>query len=297
MSALRTILQAALLAAVASGAGAQEGVGEGCERLSPRADRRYIDAMAVEFHRFDSAIVAMIGDGRMTLSAQHDALRSAAGSRATEVIARATSGRVQRADGDSLRAAVSRYMDLVSPAIPEGSVPDQYYTIQCDFIARFKEGAEEQLRQWEVRYGPSSERLNIVEVVVEQWLFSRAAQGPLRGPARVEPILRLQAIGYQWDKQFERMYPSSPTAQVGFSYYLLADNALARAINHVGIAAAWQRDYATDRTLVGGVLHVQKFDIGLLCTSGCADHVVLASSNLSVLERYWERLRAQRAAK
>lgn len=177
------------------------------------------------------------------------------------------------------------YNDQLPPAIRRLFCP-----IETSYLLLTMTELENHDMQMEVRYGKLSERLNIAEMLLDQWMSRKLGSGQLREPPRLEWILRVQVVGYQYDSRIDQFRPSSPTYQLGASYYLFGKGS--GLINHIGLAAAYQRDLSVGGDLWGGVLHVRDYDFGVLCPKGnCRDYVIVASKNFSALAGTWTKLR------
>ncbi len=128
-----------------------------------------------------------------------------------------------------------------------------------------KTGLDQRLSAYNTRFGPDSEPINVVELLISQ----KALPGNEAGPAAWEPILRVEAVG---------ITTSGPgltsTFQTGMNYYFL-DGKPPKALqwltisNHVGVAAMLQY---LDRPGVlalkgrpsfGMMLHLDRKEIGV----------------------------------
>lgn len=146
---------------------------------------------------------------------------------------------------------------------------------------------DEYYRRFFIKYGENSERLNWLEMLLTEAAFTRAPTGQrVVMPSPWEWIVREQVIGFQYSSQLEKAYPSSPITQIGLTYYLYGDGRLSRLLDHVGVAAAYQRDAITSTNLVGAVLHVHRLDVGFFCPRAKCAHPVFATSvNAQVIRR------------
>jgi hypothetical protein len=117
--------------------------------------------------------------------------------------------------------------------------------------------------------------------------FTRSPMGQqVVMPSPWEWIVREQIIGFQYSAQLEKAYPSSPITQIGLTYYLYGDGRVSRLLDHVGLAAAYQRDAMTSTNLFGAVLHVHRLDVGFFCPRAkCADPVLATSVNAQIIRR------------
>jgi hypothetical protein len=139
-------------------------------------------------------------------------------------------------------------------------------------------------RKFFVKYGGSSERLNIVEIYLNERLFTRAPMGELaRGPRRGEPIVRMTTLGYQWYADSSRARPSSPIYEVGMTWYIFGG--LLAPLNHIGVAAAYEHDLVLGTNIGGFALHLGRFEIVGMCDAlrGCANHVLALSKNVQLI--------------
>jgi hypothetical protein len=151
------------------------------------------------------------------------------------------------------------------------------------------ENLGEYFRKFEIRYGGLSEKLNLLEAFLNKAFFSPETTGSeLNYPKPLEPILRIQSVGYQYNTDSQQMLPSSPVFQAGLSYYFLQQDGLFRSIgdkiHHIGIAGALQYDLFTETWLTGGVMHIRNFDIGLLYNADQKQTVVMASFNVQLIK-------------
>ncbi len=168
-----------------------------------------------------------------------------------------------------------------------GDDNEEYSTISNDYIrpfseitlGRLKAESDDYFRKFEVKYGKSSEKLNFVEVFLANTLFKTKALGAeINPPNPWEPIFRVKALAYQYYAGEDTPIPSSPTYQIGLTKYLYANTSMAKKLNHIGIAAAYQYDLTNKHNLIGGMLHISNYDIGVLFDTDDSNNVVIAAS-------------------
>ncbi|MEO6444363.1 MAG: hypothetical protein ABIZ91_17695 [Gemmatimonadaceae bacterium] len=255
----------------------------------------YYDHLERLFVRLDSAFLAQLQSGEATLD---DATRTRfdeARMHVVEAFDRITNSRAQRFSALALFDELGAYPDFVGAGYGGGTPPAALQEMLCPisiaYLRLLREEVDEHGRRLSIRYGEDSERLNIVEMLLNEWTASRAPMGKLRDPSSWEWILRMQTLGYQYRRDTRALQPSFPVFQLGTTYYFYGKGRFARTVHHLGLAAAYERDVTNQRHLVGAMLHIQQFDIGVLCASGCRDHVVVASRNFSLVGDAWANLR------
>jgi len=128
-----------------------------------------------------------------------------------------------------------------------------------------KAGLEQRLSAYQTRFGPESEPINVLELLISQkWL-----PGDEAGPAPWEPILRVEAVGIT-----TRGSGLTSTIQTGMNYYFL-DGKPPKPLqwltvsNHVGVAAMLQ--YLDKpgvlelrgRPSFGVIVHLDRKEIGV----------------------------------
>lgn len=128
-----------------------------------------------------------------------------------------------------------------------------------------KAGLEQRLTAYKTRFGPDSEPINVLELLISQ----KALPGNEAGPAPWEPILRMEAVG---------VTTSGPgltsTIQTGMNYYFLNGQPpkplqWLTVSNHVGVAAMLQyldRPGVLElkgRPSFGVMLHLDRKEIGV----------------------------------
>jgi hypothetical protein len=157
------------------------------------------------------------------------------------------------------------------------------------FLDHLSQQNQEFYRQFFVKYGSASERLNLLEAAILNEYFSGEPTGISEGSISPwEPVARIQVVGYQWALESNIVRPSSPTAQLGITYYFFGSGTWERALHHVGVAAAYQYVLGEGRNLGGLVAHVRTFDFGLLCSSwSCEEPVLLTSVNLQLFQGFF----------
>jgi len=193
-------------------------------------------------------------------------------------------------------ADLGAYQDFVRAGFSGGTPPPEIERLLCPLRTSYIRWVRDQLAEHErklnIRHGALSERLNVVEMLLNEWMSRKSAMGALRDPPHFEWILRAQVVGFQYEQRAGHIRPGSPTYQVGTSYYFFGDNGFMKWLNHVGVAAAYQHDLVNREDLYGGVLHVQQYDIGFLCPRRtCKDWTIVASKNLSFLPGTWVKMR------
>jgi hypothetical protein len=126
-------------------------------------------------------------------------------------------------------------------------------------------GVDERLSAYQTRYGPDSEPINIVELLIGEKFLT----GDESGPSAWEPILRLSAVQIT-----TRGSGLTSSFQIGANYYFV--NGVPKPLglvglsNHIGLAAALQ--YLDDpavfdfkgRPSFGAVLHADRKEIGVM---------------------------------
>jgi hypothetical protein len=145
---------------------------------------------------------------------------------------------------------------------------------------------DEYYRRFFIKYGSSSERLNWIEMILTEAMFTPTpvSQG-VNMPTHWEWILREQIIGYQYESTLKSFRPSSPVSQLGLSYYLFGKGTVAKLLNHVGVAGAYQHDLTLGTDLYGAVLHVNRVDFGYFCERKCVKPVWATSLNVQLIRR------------
>ncbi len=204
--------------------------------------------------------------------------------------------RARPGDPSRVKASLTDYFRMVRAMFPTGSYPPGYNryrnAITGSFLNALSGDLEEYDRRFAIRYGPDSEPLNIVEMVLVQ-ITSPAPRGAqVRLPGHWEPIARIQLFGYQYDTGGNELVPSSPVAQLGLTYYLYGDSWLAGKLHHIGLAAAYQRDLVNGVNLAGGVIQVAGWDAGAFCDiEACDEPVFMLSRSISAFTDLWTRAR------
>ena len=149
----------------------------------------------------------------------------------------------------------------------------------------FDKDLKEYFRRLDIRYGEYSEKLNLLETAISNAFFSpRTTGSQINYPKVLEPILRIQTVGYQYYDETSEFLPSSPIFQAGFSFYLYGNTKFQNWVNHIGIAAAYERDLITDSNYFGGMLHIRNFDIGLLYDPDTNQQILAASFNVQLIK-------------
>lgn len=158
-------------------------------------------------------------------------------------------------------------------------------TITVVFVGHLAQLNAEYYRRFFIKYGKTSERLNLLEGMLLNRAFSTVPAGnPERQISRWEPIARLQVVGYEWDSGTKDVRPSPPVIQGGLSYYLFGEGKAQRWINHLGGAVAYQPAWSGGSGWWGFMGHVRNVDIGLLCSSlRCRSSQILTSVNVQVV--------------
>ena len=256
----------------------------------------FFDKLGAAFERLDSAMTAELAAGAATLTAVKLEEMRLLATQARNAFAQIEKKRSGGGLEPILWTTLGDYKDYVDLAYDPNPPPAPIQQLICPLLDSYISVTQQQLadheRRFKVRYGESSERLNIAEILLTEIFQEPRAMGPLRSPGRWEPILRVQALGIHYDLAAEQLRPTSPIYQAGTAFYLYEDNKFSRAINHIGLAYAYQVDLTTKAKLRGGILHVSTFDLGLLCPdTGCDDGVLVASKNLSALPEVWTYLR------
>ena len=160
--------------------------------------------------------------------------------------------------------------------------------INRKFRKVLQENIREYYRKFFIKYGKRSERLNILEILFNNWVFSPKPQGSgIAPPYSWEPILRMSVLGYQFYIDDRKFVPSSPIYQLGLTKYLFARNSFSKWVNHIGLAGAFQYDLAFKRRLWGGVLHIRTFDIALFIAEKTDDFVIAASFNFQIIKKFF----------
>jgi hypothetical protein len=141
---------------------------------------------------------------------------------------------------------------------------------------------ENTLSDFEARYGPQSDRINLLELLLINTLLS----GDRNGPSPWEPILRISPVCY--DVTSNRFIKS---AQIGMSFYFLHDSpAWLRTLNHCG-AAFLLADPVNDKVywldpkkLSPGVMaHVGKYEAGFLYDRNLHEWKVIGTVNFQII--------------
>lgn len=159
------------------------------------------------------------------------------------------------------------------------------YPIQKIQNEIFDKDLKEYFKRLDIRYGEDSEKLNLLEIALSNAFFSpRTTGSQINYPKVTEPILRMQAVGYQYYGDSEEFLPSSPIFQAGLSFYLYGDTKFQKWVNHIGIAAAYERDLITNSNYFGGMLHIKTFDIGLLYDPETKEKILAASFNVQLIK-------------
>ncbi len=124
---------------------------------------------------------------------------------------------------------------------------------------------EKSLQNFERRYGENSEKINVIELMVVNWV--PPFRGTTNGPSPWEPILRVTPVCYDiTDNKFIK------AAQIGINYYFLEDSfPLLKWLHHLGLAFVvgdtenhpiYQVDI--NKLSFGALLHLGKYQLGLL---------------------------------
>ena len=148
---------------------------------------------------------------------------------------------------------------------------------------------DEYYRRFFIKYGDASERLNLLEMVLTEDAFTNPTiNSVVAMPTHWEFIAREQVIGYQYEPSVGGFRPSSPVTQLGMSYYFFANNTVARLVNHLGVAAAYQHDMLTHADLWGAVVHLRTIDLAAFCpTKGACRPVIATSVNVQLVRRFF----------
>lgn len=202
--------------------------------------------------------------------------------------------RARPGDASRLKLALTGYGDFLrgmyDPMPPEIAAP--WKAITLSFLAALRADLAEYDRRFFIRNGSDSERLNILESLLVQAFQRAPTGGTIRYPGAIEPIARVQLFGYQYSLEGDELTPASPVFQLGLTRYLYGTSTLAKRLNHVGLAAAYQRDHVNDVDLGGAVLHLAAWDIGVFCNvDDCAEPTFMASKSLSFFEPLWNGAR------
>jgi hypothetical protein len=255
----------------------------------------YYDKLGNLFGRLDSVYSVAVEGNQTSLDAalrlRLDTLRRDIDSTFT-LIERSRASRYSEFD---LWTAIGKYEAFIAlgfegTATPP-SVRERLCPIRAAYALQVLEELKEHGRKMEVRYGSKSERLNIFEMLLDQWTTPPLATGKLRDPLPWEWILRSQTLGYQYNRGTRELEPSFPILELGVTRYLFGTGAVSRRIHHLGLAGAYQRDVKRARNLFGFVLHLQEFDVGALCSNSCREHVIVGSKNLSFFGSAWTDMR------
>lgn len=149
----------------------------------------------------------------------------------------------------------------------------------------FDKDLKEYFHRVDVRYGKYSEKLNLLEVAINNALFSpRTTGSQINYPKVPELILRAQSVGYQYYGESSEFLPSSPIFQIGFSLYLYGDSKFEKWANHIGLAAAYEYDLVTKTPYFGGMFHIRNFDIGLLYDPENKQQILATSFNVQLIK-------------
>lgn len=213
-----------------------------------------------------------------------------------------TSKRAVEGGVPSLNTNLREYYQFIEYAYGDATgvppyINEPWNLILGHFLSQLNLDLAEYDRRFFIRNGEMSERLNIVEMIVDQMLAPAPRGDTMNYPSPLEPIARVQVFGYQMDGDFGEIHPSKPTFQVGATYYLFCESRFCQTVNHIGGAAAFQRDWTFDRSLAGLVLHVRNVDVGWLCNVEdiCDDWSLAASVNFALLEPVWSGMRRRMA--
>jgi len=257
----------------------------------------YYDRLERLFVRLDTAFSLRLSEGTAQLDAAAADRLSSRRERIRAAFARIAAGRAAPSSVAELFADIGAYPDFIALGlnVPAESMPPDMEALVCPlrqaFLKRALADVQDHARKMAVRYGEQSERLNILEMLLNEWTTSRQAMGRWRDPSPWEWIVRVQTLGYQYRRDTRELAPSFPVLQLGATHYFFGTGAFSRTLHHVGLAGAYQRDVTNRRHLAGVMLHVQEFDLGVLCAAGCRDHIVVASKNLSLLGPTWKAMR------
>lgn len=124
---------------------------------------------------------------------------------------------------------------------------------------------EKSLRNFEIRYGGNSEKINLIELLIINWI--PPFKGDINGPSPWEPILRFTPICYNiTDNRFIK------TFQIGMNYYFLEGSfSFLKWLHHFGIAFVIgdtenQRIYQMDtkKLSFGTLVHLGKCQFGII---------------------------------
>jgi hypothetical protein len=254
----------------------------------------YYDRLGSLYERLDATFKGSLDAGAGSLDSNLAAPFQLTRSRVDSLFDRLTRSRTSRFAESMLWTELGRYEAFVEAAFRGGrptEMEERVCPIRTAFRLQVLSELAEHGRKMDIRYGAQSERLNVVEMFLNEWTTSRAPTGKLRDPSPWEWIARTQTVGFQYNRSTRELEPSFPVVEAGATYYMFNSNAFARRIHHVGLAAAYQRDVKRQRHLVGMMLHVQEFDLGVLCTRACKEHAVVASKNVSLFGKAWTDLR------
>jgi hypothetical protein len=120
---------------------------------------------------------------------------------------------------------------------------------------------ERSLRNFEIRYGENSEKINFLEFFVISQI--RPFKGNEDGPSPWEPILRFTPVCYDFtDTRFVK------TLQLGLNYYFFAKGILS-SLHHIGVAflitdIESEKIYELNKPAYGIQIHLGKYQIGLV---------------------------------
>jgi hypothetical protein len=140
------------------------------------------------------------------------------------------------------------------------------------------------LRNFQIRYGPASDKLNIIEVGLVN-LFP-CLRGSEKGPSPLEPILRFAPVTYNVSDNRVLF-----AAQGGVSYYFLSGSpSWTSWLNHVGIAAV-AGDLQSTRLLDidvknlswGVMVHAGRYELGLVRDSATRGWKLISTVNFQLI--------------
>jgi hypothetical protein len=192
-----------------------------------------------------------------------------------------------KASGTILKAKLRSFGDFANTAYPSNAPVEVNVALngtQVILIRRLLANLKEYDRRFFIKNGEESERLNLLEMVLTERLFTPKPRGGVMNmPNPWEPVTRITVLGYQYYSDSKQMRPSSPIYELGFSYYFFGTNALAK-LHHVGVALAYQRDLIRDKRLKGGMLHTKWLQVAAFCESWpCSKPVIAASKNIQLV--------------
>jgi hypothetical protein len=247
-----------------------------------------------DFRSYDAALARVIGERGWGGLAENASGRQGVEATRTELHELLSIVTARRSEGDPSLPILLRLRSL-NASVEREIFPDEagdpvlnraWSAIDAHLRSRTGERLAEYNRRFFHKYGKGSERLNLVESMLSEAMFTCAPVGAPTLPNPLELIARVQVLGYQWEPTLTAFRPSSPTWQLGLTYYLFGTDRVSRVLHHVGIAGAVQQNLLTGQTLVGAVLHVNRFDVGVLCAHGerCRRPVFALSANAQVFQ-------------